>query len=92
MPVPIPAGSIPAGSIPVGSIPAGFGDLLAHEPGWADWKARLPRLLGEVITEWGLTVEGGLTHGQTALVLPVCTDHGAAAVLKAGRPSPESRH
>ncbi|MFP5282447.1 MAG: aminoglycoside phosphotransferase family protein, partial [Actinomycetes bacterium] len=34
----------------------------------------------------------GLTHGQTAVVLPVRTDQGAAAVLKVGWPNPETRH
>lgn len=49
-------------------------------PSGPDWLDALPRLLAEVLEEWGLRVDGEPAWGQTALVLPVRGEHGPAAL------------
>ncbi len=58
----------------------------------ADWLDRLPALLRDLLVEWKLTVDGDPTHGECALVVPVRTDDGVAAVLKVGWPHEEAEH
>lgn len=50
----------------------------------------LPRLVQELLGDWGLTVDGPARHGYAALVLPV-TGAGEPAVLKIAWPHPEAR-
>ena len=64
----------------------------ARGPAWADWLDRLPRLLRELLAEWDLVPDGPAVHGRTAVVLPVRTADGEAAVLKAGWPHWEAEH
>lgn len=59
---------------------------------WAAFVGRLPRLAGELVEEWRLTVDGPPTHGYCALVVPVRTEGGRPAVLKVGFPDDESEH
>ncbi|WP_017935613.1 aminoglycoside phosphotransferase family protein [Nocardioides sp. Iso805N] len=69
--------------------------LLAYAgrgPNWAAWLDRLPRLVGELLEEWSLTLDGEPAHGHTALVLPVRTAAGRPAALKVGWPHPEAEH
>jgi streptomycin 6-kinase len=61
-------------------------------PDWAAWLDRLPRLVGELLDEWSLTLDGEPAHGHTALVLPVRTAAGRPAALKVGWPHDEAEH
>ena len=56
--------------------------MAVRGPDWADWVDRLPRLLGDVLDDWGLRVEGAAAHGYCSLVVPVTTTDGVAAALK----------
>ncbi len=47
-------------------------------------------LFDELYVEWQLTPDGEPMSGATAVVVPVLTRNGVAAVLKVGRPHPES--
>ena len=58
---------------------------------WAAFVDRLPRLLREVIDEWGLAVDGAPGHGYCSLVVPVRRDD-LPAVLKLTFPDVESEH
>lgn len=83
-------------------LPDSFLALAANGPDWAQWLDRLPALLRDLLDEWALTLEGetthgstthgSTTHGNTALVLPVRTADGEAAVLKVGWPHREAEH
>ena len=57
-----------------------------------DWLARLPRLVGESLAEWDLTLDGDPMHGMAALVLPVRRRDGSAAVLKVTWPHADAEH
>jgi streptomycin 6-kinase len=61
-------------------------------PGFADWRARLPRLAQELLEDWGLRLDGGLRSGLTAVVLPVRDADGRAAALKVAWPHDEAEH
>jgi streptomycin 6-kinase len=54
-------------------------------PGGADWAAGLPRLLAEVLDDWGLVPNGPAMTGWTAVVVPVLRE-GLPFVLKVGWP------
>lgn len=77
-------------------VPQGLIDLvLSHVAGpdqvpGADWLPTVPRLVEDLLRDWGLTVTGPARHGYTSLVLPVS---GAAepAVLKVVWPHPEGQ-
>ena len=59
-------------------------------PSGADWAARLPRLLADVLDEWGLEPSGVGRTGWTAVVVPVRRD-GEQLALKLVWPHAESR-
>jgi streptomycin 6-kinase len=61
-------------------------------PDWAGWVDRLPALLAGILEEWQLSVDGWMMHGFVALVVPVRTTGGRAAVLKVSFPDEESEH
>lgn len=66
--------------------------LAANGPDWAAWLDRLPGLVRDLLEEWTLTPDGEATHGNTAVVVPVLTTEGEAAVLKVGWPHWEAEH
>ncbi|ONI76637.1 aminoglycoside resistance protein [Kribbella sp. ALI-6-A] len=68
----MPAVEIPDGLLVVGS----------RGPDWAAWLDRLPRLVQDLLGEWELTVDGSSAYGNCAVVVPVLTRAGEAAVLK----------
>lgn len=72
-------------------IPAGFLALADRSPGWGEWMARLPRLVSDLVEEWDLRVDGPVSAGRTAVVVPVLTSGGVSAALKVGWPHPEAR-
>lgn len=61
-------------------------------PRWQSWVESLPRLLRDQFDEWTLRADGPPYHGHCSIVVPVRTDDGVAAVLKAGFPDEESAH
>ncbi|OMC35233.1 aminoglycoside resistance protein [Mycobacterium sp. GA-1841] len=61
-------------------------------PRWQSWVDGLPRMLQAQFDEWKLHADGSPYHGHCSIVLPVRTDDGVAAVLKAGFPDDESAH
>jgi streptomycin 6-kinase len=67
--------------VPV-EIPADFLVVASRGQDWADWLDRLPRLTRELLDEWELRVDGSTSYGNCALVVPVKTADGEAAVLK----------
>ncbi|HEU4810732.1 MAG TPA: aminoglycoside phosphotransferase family protein [Nocardioides sp.] len=72
-------------------LPAGVLAFAGRDPDWAAFVDRLPGLLGELLAEWELVVDGEPTHGYCALVVPVRTD-GTPAMLKIAFPDDESEH
>ena len=52
----------------------------------------LPALAGALLDHWSLTPDGLAMHGACALVVPVRTEPGEAAVLKVAFPDEESEH
>ncbi|GAW49977.1 MULTISPECIES: aminoglycoside phosphotransferase family protein [unclassified Nocardioides] len=73
-------------------IPATFARYAARGPAWADFLDRLPRLLGDLVADWQLTVDGEPAHGHAALVVPVRTRSGRPAALKVGYRHEEAEH
>lgn len=73
-------------------IPPGLLASAGRGRDWAAWLDRLPALVRDLLAEWELTADGEAAHGYTALVLPVRTRDGEAAVLKVGWPHPEAEH
>ena len=73
-------------------LPPAFLAYAARDGAWADWLARLPRLVAQVITDWDLTADGTVMHGEVAVVVPVRTRTGDHAVLKVGFPHAEAEH
>ena len=74
-------------------IPPSF--AAGHEAGdtaFAEFHARLPGLLREVVADWQLTFDGPPWHGHCALVVPVRTPAGRPAVLKLTFPHDEAQH
>ncbi len=64
-------------------LPAGLDEQRELGPDWAGWLDSLPRLLTDVLEEWGLARDGeDLWHGFCSLVAPVVTEDGEPAVLK----------
>jgi len=73
-------------------IPAAFLANASRGADWAAWLERLPRLVRDVLGEWGLTPDGTPSTGHGALVLPVITAEGEAAAVKFGWPHEEAEH
>ncbi len=73
-------------------LPDGVLGMAARGPDWAAWVDRLPGLVGELLEEWQLAVDGWLLHGYCSVVVPVRTAEGGAAVVKVGFPDDESEH
>ena len=80
-------------------VPEGFRDFVTRfsaadgavgGPSGADWAAGLPRLLAEVLDEWGLEPSGRGRTGWTAVVVPVRRD-GEPLALKMVWPHIEAR-
>ena len=80
-------------------VPEGFRELVSRfsaaegavgGPSGADWAAGLPRLLAEVLDEWGLEPLGVGRTGWTAVVVPVRRG-GEAFALKVAWPHIEAR-
>ena len=67
---------------------------VAHDPeapSAAEWVSRLPRLLDALLGDWDLRPDGATRWGWRALVVPVVSPAGPAA-LKVGWPHPGARH
>jgi streptomycin 6-kinase len=75
--------------VPV-EIPAEFLTVGSRGPEWAAWLDGLPRLTRELLDSWGLRVDGATAYGNCALVVPVRTADGTAAVLKVQFPHVEA--
>lgn len=76
-------------------VPESFATLVRGRPaeGYDDgdtWLAALPGLLGSLLADWDLTVDGAAWHGYCALVVPVLRG-GDRLALKVGWPHPEAR-
>lgn len=56
------------------------------------WVSALPRLVRDVLSDWGLRTDGEPSFGETALVLPVTTDGGAPAAVKFGWPHRDAEY
>jgi streptomycin 6-kinase len=73
------------------AIPPAFAARASRGESWAGWLALLPRIVSDLLTEWGLTPDGAPTHGECALVVPVRTDAGRATALKVTWPHWEAQ-
>ena len=67
-------------------VPAALRAQAEGRPAWDDWLNRASRLGDDLITEWGLRIDGATLSGSCAMVVPVRTDDDRAAVLKIGWP------
>jgi streptomycin 6-kinase len=61
-------------------------------PEGRDWLARLPALVDEAASGWGLTVEEPYDYAFASLAAPVTLADGTEAVLKVQFPDRESEH
>lgn len=66
--------------------------MAARGPRWQAWIDELPGVAAEQLDRWTLRLEGTAASGTRALVLPVRTSEGAAAVLKLGFPDTTAEH
>lgn len=73
-------------------LPDGVLGMADRAPDWSDWVERLPKLAAGILEDWGLTQVDIAQHGYCALVLPVTTAPGTAAMLKVAFPDEESEH
>ncbi|KQW52520.1 aminoglycoside resistance protein [Nocardioides sp. Root1257] len=73
-------------------LPDGLLAFAARGPEWESFLDRLPALVGDLVGEWELSVDGEPTHGYAAVVVPVRTPSGRPAVLKVGWPHEEAEH
>jgi streptomycin 6-kinase len=73
------------------ALPAGVLAFTGRGPEWAAFVERLQRLLGELLDEWGLVVDGAVGHGHRSVVLPVRRGD-EPAVLKVAFPDDEGEH
>jgi streptomycin 6-kinase len=62
------------------------------QPGGAAWLERLPRLVDECASAWGLRVRPPFPRATVSFVAPAVLAGGAQAVLKINFPGPESEH
>lgn len=68
------------------ALPPTFAAHATRGKSWAHWLDGLPRLAAGILDEWDLALDGAAAHGECALVLPVRTEGGRAAVLKVSWP------
>ena len=73
-------------------LPPGAHEWAERGPDWADFVARLPKILDGLVEEWGLSPDGEAQHGYGAVVAPVRTSDGEAAVLKVAWADDETEH
>ncbi|HET7355184.1 MAG TPA: aminoglycoside phosphotransferase family protein [Nocardioidaceae bacterium] len=86
----VPTGST-GGLIPF-DIPAGLLAFRDRDETWLPWLSALPRLVRDVVEDWELAYDGAPLHGFCALVVPVRTTSGRAAMLKLSWPHDEEEH
>src|SRR5699024_3894664 len=79
-------------SAPRVEVPAAMADPADRDETWAPWVRALPRLVGDLLEEWRLTLDGAPSHGRCAIVVPVRTEDATPAALKVGWPHDEARH
>jgi streptomycin 6-kinase len=72
-------------------LPAGFLAHAGRGEEWASWIDRVPRIVRDLLDEWGLAPDGVPMHGHAAVVVPVVAG-GARAVLKVAWPDDEGQH
>lgn len=63
-------------------VPASLQAAASRGEDWAAWLDRLPRLVGELLAEWELSLDGESMSGYCSIVLPVRGPDEDAAVLK----------
>ena len=73
-------------------LPEGARAWAARGPDWADFVARLPRMLDDLLGQWELVTDGAPLHGYGAVVVPVRTPDQEAAALKVAWPDVETEH
>jgi streptomycin 6-kinase len=73
-------------------IPAEFLERARRGEDWAGWLAGLPRLVGDLVSEWRLHIDGKAAYGEAALVVPVLDRDGTRAVLKVSWPHWEAEY
>ncbi len=73
-------------------VPDGFAAYAGRGPQWADFVDSVPRLAAELVDRWELRIDGEPRHGYCAVVVPVRTTDGEAAVLKMHVPDEASEH
>lgn len=73
-------------------LPAAVQEMAGRGPHWQAWIDALPKLVEHQLSDWKLRPDGQPTHGHCSIVVPVCSQDGAAAVLKIGFPDAESEH
>jgi streptomycin 6-kinase len=71
-------------------LPDGIRAMAARGPAWARWVDDLDSLTGSQLAQWELRPDGTAAHGSGALILPVRSPEGSAAILKIGFPDAES--
>lgn len=71
-------------------VPAALRPRAGGRSSWEQWLDRAPRLSDDLVREWRLRVEGPATAGTCAMVVPVRTQDGRAAVLKLSWPHEEA--
>jgi streptomycin 6-kinase len=72
-------------------IPSGL-DWWRDVQGGAAWLERLPAIVEEAASRWGLRIGEPLEPGHISFVVPVEQEDGAAAILKINFPEEESEH
>jgi streptomycin 6-kinase len=73
-------------------LPAAVLGWAERGPDWAEFVARLPKLLDGLVEEWALAIDGEVRHGFGAVVASVRTADGEAAVLKVAWADDETEH
>lgn len=65
------------------AIPAEFcARLINQDPATRSWLDELPELLGQALSDWGLSLVGKPSFGGTSVVIPVSRPDGDRAALK----------
>ncbi|MEJ7795803.1 MAG: aminoglycoside phosphotransferase family protein [Nocardioides sp.] len=63
-------------------LPDGVRGMSQRGPDWAGWVDRLPRLVNDLMAEWGLCRDGWPMHGYCSLVVPALSSENGRVVLK----------